>query len=245
MSAFFVGTSGFSYDHWRDVFYPLDLSSSKFLSFYAQTFTTVELNVSFYRLPSAAAFKKWASETPANFIFAVKASRYLTHVKRLKDCQEPWDRFYQRALNLGSKIGPILFQFPATFTKNTQRLEEFLSLLPQQQFAFEFRHESWFCQEIYDLLKQAKASLCIADSSVWPSVEKITTNFVFLRFHGGRQLYASRYSIEELKPWAVKISNWLNQGLKVYAYFNNDAYGFAVKNALELKDLVKQSHPLP
>lgn len=241
MAAFFVGTSGFSYEHWRDVFYPTNLSASKFLAYYAQTFSTVELNVSFYRLPAASTFKKWAEQTPDNFIFAVKASRYLTHVRRLKDCQEPWQRFYERALNLGNKLGPVLFQFPATFTKDLLRLENFLKLLPPGEFTFEFRDASWFCPEVYQLLKNAQAGLCFADSAIWPSAEEITAKFVFLRFHGGRELYASRYSLAELKPWASKIKNWLNQGLKVYAYFNNDAYGFAVQNALELKSLVEKA----
>jgi len=240
MAAFFVGTSGFSYEHWRGVFYPSDLSASKFLSFYAQTFATVELNVSFYRLPAANTFKKWAEQTPPNFVFAVKASRYLTHVRKLKDCQEPWQRFYERVINLGTKLGPVLFQFPATFNKNKERLESFLSLLPKQQFAFEFRHASWFSEDIYALLRKINASLCIADSGIWPTVEKVTANFVFLRFHGGRELYASRYALNELKPWAEKIKNWLNSGLTVYAYFNNDAYGFAVQNALELRELVNK-----
>ncbi len=231
----YIGTSGWSYKHWRGVFYPEDLPQSKWLGFYAKHFSTVEINNSFYRLPKRETFKSWKDKTPSGFVFAVKASRYITHVKKLKDVDEAWERFFYNALALGEKLGPVLFQFPASWHANAERLAGFLSILPDgYRYAFEFRNESWFNDGIYSLLEKKKAALAIADSPQWPLVLETTAPFTFIRMHGGRILYASDYSAKELSEWAQKVAGYLNRRLDVYVYFNNDAHGYAVKNARQL-----------
>ncbi len=236
----YIGTSGWSYKHWREVFYPEDLPQSRWLEFYARNFLTVEINSSFYRLPRKETFESWRRKTPKGFIFAVKASHYITHVKKLKDAGEAWERFFENALALDEKLGPILFQFPANWHKNAERLAGFLSILPDgYRYAFEFRDGSWFNGDIYSLLEKKGAALVIADSPQWPSVLEITAPFTFIRMHGGRILYASNYSTKELSWWAQKVAGYLNRQLDVHVYFNNDAYGYAVKNALQLKELIQ------
>lgn len=254
MSKIYIGTSGYSYPHWTSVFYPEDLPSGKWLEFYAQHFSTVELNVTFYRLPQEKTFEGWYRRTPKDFLFVVKGSRFITHVKKLANCQEPLDLLMSRAKLLKEKLGIILWQLPPSFKIDIQRLEEFLKLLraqsPELRASFEFRHQSWFCQEVYDLLKKYKAALCIADSprlrspsfggqAYWPYSEEITADFIYLRFHGGKELYGSNYSDRELKEWAKKIKKWEKKNLDIYTYFNNDAYGYAVANAKTLKNLTK------
>lgn len=240
-----VGTSGYNYRHWWDgVFYPADVPQRKWLEYYAQHFDTVELNVTFYRLPKKATFEGWFKRTPPNFTFVVKGSRFITHIKKLKDCEEPLNVFFDNSSALKKKMGAILWQLPPNLRIDRQRLEEFSSLLltlpisKKMRHVFEFRHESWFCQEIYDLLKKCHFSLCIAHSDRWPCIDEVTADFIYLRFHGGQTLYGSDYSDEELLVWAVKGRNWLSQGRDVYAYFNNDAHGFAIRNALTFRDLL-------
>lgn len=237
----YVGTSGWSYDWWRGVFYPEGLPKEKWLSFYASQFKTVEINYSFYRLPSRSAFEKWSRTVPRDFIFAVKASRYITHNKKLKGAEDAWKRFIEASVGLGEKLGPILFEFQPSWRKNADRLAEFLEILPRRlRYAFEFRHPSWFDEEIYRLLSEKGASLVTADSPRFPLSFEETADFSFIRFHGGRILYGSEYSSEELKGWAERISDMLKRGRDVYAYFNNDAYGFAPKNARELLGLIAE-----
>jgi len=247
-----VGTSGYSYKHWWDgVFYPSDVPQRRWLEYYAQYFETVELNVTFYRLPKKATFEGWHKRTSPNFTFVVKGSRFITHVKRLKDCEEPLNIFFESARELKKKMGVILWQLPPNLHVDIRKLEDFSSLLvripvsKKTRHVFEFRHKSWFCQEIYGLLKKHNFSLCIAHSDRWPCIEEITADFIYLRFHGGQILYGSDYSDEELSEWAIKGRRWLAQGKDVYAYFNNDAYGFAVKNALTFRDLLLSKDNLP
>lgn len=240
-SKLIIGTSGWSYKDWRGTFYPIDLPQDRWLEFYAKHFSSVEINNSFYRLPTRATFEAWEEKTPDGFLFSVKASRYLTHVKKLKEPEKPWERFIQSAEGLKEKLGPLLFQFPERWRVNLERLEYFVSLLPgTHRYVFEFRHPSWFSEEVYALLAQKGAALCIADSALWPRVFKITAPFTFIRMHGGRELYASEYSEAELNFWAEKIAGFLDRRLDVFVYFNNDAHGFAVKNAMELKRLLGQ-----
>jgi uncharacterized protein YecE (DUF72 family) len=245
MAKVFIGTSGYTYPHWENgVFYPIGWPRSKQLEYYSKFFDTVELNNPFYRLPESKTFKNWSRRVPENFIFTVKVSRFITHVKKLKNCKGPWQIFLKRSIQLGQKLGPFLFQFPPNWKKDKKRLEDFILLLQsldrKYRYVFEFRHPSWFDQEIYQLLKKFKNfSLCLADSPRWPLVEIVTGNFIYIRMHGGKILYGSKYSDQELKSWAKKIKKYQNQGLDCYIYFNNDAFGFAIENAKTLKKMVK------
>ncbi|MEW6188968.1 MAG: DUF72 domain-containing protein [Actinomycetota bacterium] len=246
MARVFVGTSGYNYLHWwNGVFYPPDVPPRRWLEFYAQHFDTVELNVSFYRLPRRNVFEGWRNRTPNNFIFAVKGSRFITHVKKLAGCEDPLKLFFDNASGLKEKLGIVLWQLPPGLHMDRKRLEKFCELLAQNEIArntrhaFEFRHKSWFCDEIYELLSKYNFSLCVAHSNRWPFVEISTADFVYLRFHGGEILYGSNYSDDELKDWSSKAKKWLDEGRYIYAYFNNDAYGFAIYNALKLRELIQ------
>jgi uncharacterized protein YecE (DUF72 family) len=243
----YIGTSGYNYPHWWDgVFYPSNLPQKKWLEYYTQFFNTVELNVSFYRLPKKEAFEGWHKRTPKHFLFAVKGSRFITHIKRLKDCREPLSLFLDHASPLKEKLGMVLWQLPPRFKFQRERLVEFcvlLSTLPRSKFhrhAFEFRDESWFCNEVFQILDEFRFAFCIAHGSGLPFLERITSNAIYLRLHGGEVLYGSNYSDKELNQWSDKIQNWENKGKTVFIYFNNDAYGFAIKNALTLKKMVFQ-----
>lgn len=242
---FFIGTSGYSYKHWHnDVFYPQEIPPSKWLEYYCQFFNTVELNVSFYRLPQKETFKGWYKRTPDNFTFAVKGSRFITHIKKLSNCDEPLGLFFSYTQELKEKLGVILWQLPPNLHFEREKIDNFCQLLKTNKIsqnisqAFEFRHESWFCQELYNILKDYNFSLCIAHSKRWPYIEKSTANFVYIRFHGGEELYGSNYSDRELIYWSKKANYWLKEGKSIYAYFNNDAYGFAIKNALKFRELL-------
>ena len=240
-----IGTSGYNYPHWWDGnFYPADLPQRKWLEFYAEHFDTVELNVSFYRLPTKEVFQGWYRRTPKKFSFGLKGSRFITHLKRLKECREPLSLLLEHASPLKEKLGAVLWQLPPRFRFQKERLEEFcvlLSTLPRSKslrHAFEFRDESWFCREAIQTLEEFNFALCIAHGSGLPYLETATSEFIYLRLHGGETLYGSNYSDQELKQWADKIQGWEKTGKTVFVYFNNDAYGFAIKNALMLKKLV-------
>ena len=239
MSRVLIGTAGFFYPHWRGTFYPQNLPRKDWFRYYAKHFNTVELNVSFYRLPKREIFEGWRKKAglPAGgFVFSVKGSRFITHIKKLKDCQEPRQRFFEAARGLGG--GVILWQLPPRFKANPERLEEFLRRRRTQwRYAFEFRHQSWLTKEIYRILKQYRAAVVFQDYPQWPMTEKITTDFVYLRLHGRQHLYSSCYTKRELAGWARKIKKWLIRGLDVYVYFNNDALGYAIENARTLKKL--------
>lgn len=240
----YIGTSGWSYPHWEGIFYPEGLTKRKWLEFYTGHFNTVELNSSFYHLPKESTFSDWYERTPKGFLFAVKVSRFISHVKYLKDCKEPWLNFYQRAKLLKEKLGPFLIQLPPNWEKDLERLKDFARVIkevsPKERFGFEFRNESWFVKEVYEVLEDYNLALVLADTPYYPYVEKITADFVYLRLHGSERLYASRYSTKQLKGWAKKIKNWQKKGLNVYCYFDNDAQGFAVENAKELLELCEK-----
>ncbi|MFA5070089.1 MAG: DUF72 domain-containing protein [Patescibacteria group bacterium] len=236
----YIGTSGWVYRHWFEVFYPEDTRSDELLQYYAQYFNSVELNASFYRLPKAEVFAGWHKKTPKDFLFSVKASRYITHLKKLRDFEEGWRRFIDSARELKEKLGPILFQLPPFLKADNEVLKKALEVLPKKyKYAFEFRHESWFSPKIYDILKKHNVALVVADSPEFPSKKEITADFAYLRFHGLKSLYGSKYSDEELNAWAKDIQTWSKKGIDVYAYFNNDAEGYAVENAKELNNLLK------
>lgn len=240
MARAFIGTSGWSYKHWRGgVWYPEGLPQKDEFSYHARQFDTVEINSSFYHLPQEKTFAGWAQRAPDGFVFALKFSRYLTHVKKLADPKEPLQIFMDRALLLGEKLGPILFQLPPSLHLDINRLTGLLRVLPpRQRFAFEFRHESWFCDDVYALLEEHNAALTISDTPRYPLVIRATADFVYIRLHGHEKLYASNYSDEQLREWGRRVLGWMGEGRDVYVYFDNDAEGYAPRNALTLKEMV-------
>ena len=243
MAKFWLGTSGFSYRDWIGRFYPEDLPSTQWLEYYSQHFQTLELNNTFYRLPQEKTFINWRRRTPDSFVFAVKAHQRLTHWKRLEINQELWSWFWSRVCLLEDKLAVILFQLPPSMKQDLNRLTSFLTQFkPPVRLAFEFRHSSWFNSATYQVLKSFNCALVFHDAQRWPAPPlEIMADFVYIRFHGVETLYNYYYSSEQLDNWKLKIKNWLKQGLDVFAYFNNDVDGYAVKNAQELLELVENA----
>lgn len=245
----YIGTSGWIYEDWEKIFYPENLLSKDKLKYFSQYFKTTEINYSFYHLPRPSTYQNWYKQTPKDFVFAVKASRFITHIKRLKGVKQSWKIFLENALELKEKLGPILFQFPPSFKateENIKRLENFLSILRvggstslNLKFAFEPRHISWCDRKIYQLLKKYNISWVIADSPNYPRADVITADFVYIRMHGSKILFGSKYTKKELSSLAGKIKKWLKQNKDVFVYFNNDARGHAIDNAKTLKILLK------
>jgi uncharacterized protein YecE (DUF72 family) len=237
----FIGTSGWHYKHWLGLFYPKNLPPREMLEFYAQHFDTVEINNSFYRLPAAATFEAWKQNSPPRFLFAVKGSRFTTHMKKLKDPVSSTEKFFDAVDHLGKKLGPILFQLPPRWRVNTQRLAEFLESIPGgRRYVFEFRDESWYSSEVYELLRKHRASMCIHDLGGKQTPIEVTSDFTYIRFHGpGEAKYAGSYSSAAMKKWAERIKEWQQELSGVYVYFNNDIGGHAIENAKELKRLVE------
>jgi uncharacterized protein YecE (DUF72 family) len=235
-----VGCSGWLYTHWRGSFYPRDLPQNRWLEHYSALFDTVELNNSFYRLPEAARFAAWRKATPAGFLFAVKASRYLTHMKKLKTPRGPLHRFFSRAKHLGKKLGPVLYQLPPRWRCDIERLRAFLGALPRQRrHAFEFRDTSWYGEEVFTALARARAALCLHDMRGSESPRRAVGPFGYVRFHGAGARYGGRYPGSELSEWADWIRGELLRGRDVYAYFNNDWGGHAPRDALRLKEMMQ------
>ena len=238
---YYIGTSGWHYDHWRYRFYPDKLAKAKWLEFYASHFTTVELNSSFYRLPSEAAFTSWYESSPPNFIFAVKVSRFITHIKRLRDTEEAVEKFITRAKILGEKLGPLLYQLPPNMHRDDGVLEAFLSTLPQgMKHVFEFRHQSWLEEEVFEILHQYNAGLCVSDMPSLSCPLLAPADFAYIRFHGSTGLYFSCYSDEELANWARKLADLAANLKGIYVYFNNDAEAFAIRNATTLRHYLQK-----
>ncbi len=244
MPEIFIGTSGWSYPHWEEIFYPKKLASVEWLSYYSCFFSTVEINNSFYHLPRKETFKNWKRRVPKDFIFTVKASRFITHIKKLNDVGEAFNRLWENCQGLSEKLGPLLFQFPPNWKKNQERLRKFLEMLPDHYYAFEFRNESWFSPDIFRLLRNEGAALCITSSPSFPSTREITAPYTFIRMHGGKELYGSNYSEGELKEWSKFISDLNKKKIDVYVYFNNDAHGYAVQNAMKLKEFLNLKNNL-
>ena len=235
-----IGCSGFSYRHWKGVFYPADVPAKQWLKYYATVFSTVELNVTFYRLPLARTFDRWYEETPPGFRFAVKGSRLITHRKRLRDPREALALFFERALRLREKLAVVLWQFPPSFGIDIDRLTEFLGLLKEVPVrnAFEFRNERWITEEVEGVLRNEGAAYCLADRPEFLDDLPPTAGFVYLRRHGAEGSYAGRYSRKELEKDAERIRSFLKGGRDVFVYFNNDAFGYAPANARELAEIV-------
>lgn len=233
-----IGTSGWSYNHWKENFFPQELKSNLWLNFYSDFFQTVEINSTFYRMPSKSTVINWFKKVPEDFTFSIKASRYITHQKRLHDCQESLQFFYKTLKPLKAKNGPILIQLPPSFKMNKERLIEFTNLLDKEKkHVFEFRHDSWFTEEIYALLRENKIGLCITDLNGKLSPEEITAPFTYIRLHGPKKAYKGSYGMESLKKWKKKIETW-SLKYDVYCYFDNDEKGYAIQDAKTLLNLI-------
>jgi uncharacterized protein YecE (DUF72 family) len=239
MGRLFLGTSGYSYKHWKGIFYVSELPQSRWLEFYCQHFDTVELNVTFYRLPPRKTFEGWYQKTPPGFCFAAKGSRFITHIKKLKDCLQPLRAYKENARGLGEKLACILWQLPPNLKFNRERLADFCQLLqneyPEKRHAFEFRHESWLNQECYDILSTHAFALCIPVGPGYPRAVQMTAPFSYIRFHSGEVLGNSCFTDKELSQWATRIKGWLKEQ-DIYIYFNNDASGFAIANAKKIEE---------
>lgn len=239
MLRLFIGTSGWSYPHWQGIFYPEDLNQDKWLEYYTRFFNCVELNVTFYRLVQKKTIQNWYKSTAKDFNFTAKGSRFISHIKKLKEVQQPLRLFIDNIIELKEKLGAILWQFPPNFKKDLEYLESFLKLLKKTKVrqAFEFRNDSWFDEQVYLLLKEYNACLCIAHSNRFPCIKEATADFLYLRFHGAGPLYGSNYSDGELNRWTDFVKEFKNK--PIFAFFNNDACGYAVRNALRFRELFK------
>jgi uncharacterized protein YecE (DUF72 family) len=248
MGRIVVGTSGWNYKHWSNgVFYPAGLPASKWLDFYVRHFETVELNNSFYRLPTEQAFQRWAEQASPGFVFAVKASRFLTHMKRLKDPDDPLELFFSRARRLGNHLGPILFQLPPNFKCDTVRLETFLVALRRNKWGkksrsvLEVRDNTWLSPKVYRLLDRFGVAMCVTKWREIEIAEPVTScDFVYVRRHYGNA-GDGNYSHDELDRDAAAFKRWARRGRNVYVYFNNDWKGYAVENAQYIRDWLKSS----
>lgn len=233
-----IGTSGWSYPHWVGNFYPADLPRTRWLDHYANGFRSVELNSTFYRLPAPEIVRRWTQHTPDGFVFALKASRYITHLKKLNDCREAIQRVIDVADALGEKLGPVLFQLPPRWRVNTTRLQAFMSSLPaSRRYVFEFRDRSWWIEEVYALLRQQRMALCQFSLADQVSPEVLTSDVVYVRLHGPRPGYAGSYSDKTLRTWAQKLLDWQRDGCSCFVYFDNDEGACAVHDARRLIEL--------
>lgn len=234
-----IGTSGWHYKHWRGLFYPADLPLKRWFAHYCAQFSTVEINTSFYHLLPEKAVREWVAQTPPDFVFAVKGSRYITHNKKLKD-GESLRRFFDSLREFRGKLGPILFQLPPGSRCNIERLEEFLARLPKRhRYAFEFRNETWHDETVYRLLERFNSAFCLYHLAGFDSPLKVTADFIYIRLHGPEGKYAGCYSDEALAVWAKRIRGWKRAGKHVYCYFDNDERGYAARNALSLIEKLK------
>lgn len=234
---FRVGCSGWQYKDWKGRFYPKELPQRKWLEYYTAAFDTVEVNNSFYRLPESATFAAWRDHTPDNFLFAVKASRYLTHLKKLKEPIEPIHRFWERAVELKEKLGPVLYQLPSRWPLNEERLFGFLEVAPEGPLqTIEFRDPSWYCDAVYRALERKGIALCLHDMAGSASPRRAVGPFVYLRMHGTGAKYHGAYSSKALRDWADWLAEQGQGGKDIYVYFNNDVEGHAVQDARRLRE---------
>ena len=232
-----IGTSGWHYNHWKELFYPKELPKNQWFEYYSKHFDTVEINNTFYQLPKEQTFENWHKQAPKDFLYTVKANRYITHIKRLKEPEESLERFFKRIRLLKDNLGPVLYQLPPNFHKDLDRLGTFIEHLPKKIIAvFEFRHDSWFCEDTYKLLKRFNVGFCIHDLAGIPTPRVITSDIIYIRFHGPTGKYAGNYSKSALQNWAKWITEHIKKAHALYAYFNNDAHAYAVRNAKTLKE---------
>ncbi len=234
-----IGTSGWHYPHWVGPFYPAGTSSDQFLAFYTRHFRSVEINSTFYHLPARGTLDAWCRATPEDFLFACKASRFITHMKKLKEPEQSVARFFNAIQALRDKLGPILFQLPPRWRINVARLRTFLQALPRHyRYTFEFRDETWFTQDTLDILAEYGAGFCISDLAGRQSPEAVTADIVYIRLHGPGKAYQGHYDARVLRKWAKKCLAWSQEGKEVYCYFDNDEKGYAAKDALQLQSMV-------
>ncbi|QIH33995.1 DUF72 domain-containing protein [Sphingobacterium sp. DR205] len=236
----YIGTSGWHYKHWKQTFYPAKLKNDNQLRYFSDIFPTVEINNSFYRLPTDDMFINWYQQVPEDFIFAVKASRFITHVKKLHVDHDTIDQFMQRAAHLKEKLGPILFQLPPRWHVNTERLYNFLEMLPtDHRFVFEFRDSSWNIPEVYKLLEHYNCAYCIYDLAGYQNPVITTADFVYIRLHGLGNKYQGSYTKNNLISWVEKCTYWQDEGKDIYFYFDNDQNGYAPHNGQTLMKILK------
>lgn len=235
-----IGTSGWNYKHWKGTFYPDDLPQKKWLAYYIERFSTVEINNSFYRLPPKANFETWRKSVPDDFIFSVKVYRYITHMKKLIDSEETLNLFFENAGALKSKAGPLLLQMPPGLKFDLKRLRDFCEKLTDKfRYTFEFRNPGWWNDETYKLLEEYNMSFCLFQLAGAITPRIVTADLVYIRLHGPTQYpYQGYYDQETLSEWAAQFRKWHKEGREVYCYFDNDEKGYAAWNALELKELV-------
>ena len=234
-----IGTSGWHYKHWIGRFYPEDLPKNRWLEFYGEHFNTVEINNTFYHLPKEATMEGWHDRAPAHFLYAVKASRYITHVKKLKDPEESIERFFSLANLLKRRLGPILYQLPPNLHKNLEKLDHFIKAIPKRNHAvFEFRHTSWYEQDVFDLMNERGVALCVHDMGEKAPPRVVTGDMVYLRFHGRDSRYQGNYPDRVLEGWAEWMKDQTDRVGAIYAYFNNDIGGHALNNARSLKRIM-------
>jgi uncharacterized protein YecE (DUF72 family) len=247
-----IGCSGWNYKSWRGTFYPAKLPPSGWLVYYASIFDTVEANGTFYRLPEGSTFAAWRREAPAGFLMAVKASRFLTHMKKLRDAEEPLDRLLSRAAELGPRLGPLLYQLPPNFHLDLERLEGFLRLLPRTipvgrrrlRHVMEFRHPSWYVDDTRRLLERFDVSMCLHDKAGSEVSDAFVGPCAYVRFHGTSGRYHGSYGDDALRRWAARLVEEWRAGRDVFAYFNNDPEAVATKDAVRLRALVNSYLPL-
>lgn len=233
-----IGTSGWHYKHWEGPFYPQRLSPEDWLAYYQDHLPTVEVNNTFHQLPARETLEGWRETVDEDFVFAVKASRYITHMKKLKDPEEPVDTFLSRVEILGAGLGPILFQLPPNWNYDGERLRSFVEVLPSgHRYTFEFRNPDWLNDEANQILEDNGAAFCIYDFQGRQSPRTVTADFVYIRLHGPYGAYGGKYDADALAQLRDAISTWQREGKDVYCYFDNDEAGYAVDNALELRGM--------
>lgn len=239
---YWVGTSGWVYPHWRHVFYPKGLKQADWLAHYAQHFSTVEINNTFYRLPKEQTWERWRSLAPEGFRYAVKGSRFITHIKRLRDCEEPVETFVGRARLLGDHLGPLLWQLPPGLKCDLDLLESFLLILPRDvRHVFEFRRRDWFQEGTFATLRRCNVAFCAFHMVDEETPLEATSDVVYLRFHGSDALYGGRYTDRQITGWAERLRALPDDAREVYVYFNNDIDGHAVENAVTLRTMLQEA----
>jgi uncharacterized protein YecE (DUF72 family) len=238
-----IGTSGWHYPHWRGFFYPEKLKRSDFLSYYAERFHTVEINNSFYRLPARETLAEWRRTVRPGFVFSLKGSRYITHMKKLKDPRGPVHEFLERISTLEGSLGPILFQLPPGWRFDGDRLNGFLGALPGgYRYAMEFRDPSWLREEVYEVMSRHGVAFCMYELAGRRSPKRITADFVYVRLHGPEGAYRGQYATQVLAGWAVSFSAWAGKGMEIFCYFDNDEAGYAAQDAARLQQMLINRH---